>query len=57
MFAAPEAFSEAETELVALALSTPLVRDLRKHLDYWLDRFATDELAIPDATWSVTCGR
>ena len=45
LFAAPDAFPEAEAELVALALSTPLVRDLRKQLDYWLDRLATDELA------------
>jgi Domain of unknown function (DUF222)/HNH endonuclease len=41
---APEAFSEAEGRLVTLALDTPLVRDLRKHLDYWLDQVAADDL-------------
>ena len=41
---APEAFSEAEGRLVTLALDTPLVRDLKKHLDYWLDQVAADDL-------------
>ena len=45
MFVAPEAFTEAEADLVALALETPLIRDLRKQIDYWLDRVARDELA------------
>ena len=42
---APDAFPGAEAELVALAQMTPLVRDLRKQLDYWLDQVATDDLA------------
>lgn len=41
---APVQFGEAEGELVALAMDTPLVRDLRKQLDYWLDRVAPDDL-------------
>jgi len=41
---APEAFTEAEGHLVALALDTPLVRDLKKQLDYWLDQVAADDL-------------
>lgn len=41
---APEPFDEAEGELVALAMATPLVRDLRKQLDYWLDEVAPDDL-------------
>ena len=45
MGTAPDAFPEAEAELVALAQMTPLVRDLRKQLDYWLDLVATDDLA------------
>ena len=42
---APDAFTGAEAELVALAQTAPLVRDLRKRLDYWLDQVATDDLA------------
>jgi len=42
---APDAFPGAEADLVALAQMTPLVRDLRKQLDYWLDQVAGDELA------------
>jgi hypothetical protein len=41
---APEAFAGAEDHLVAIALDTPLIRDLRKRLDYWLDQVATDDL-------------
>lgn len=42
---APKEFTKAESELVGLALDTPLVRDLRKCLDYWLDQVARDDLA------------
>lgn len=42
---APEAFARDESDLVAQAKSIPLIRDLRKHLDYWLDRVAGDLLA------------
>jgi Domain of unknown function (DUF222)/HNH endonuclease len=42
---APEAFAESEQDLVALALDTPLTRDLRRRLDYWLDSVASDDLA------------
>jgi hypothetical protein len=45
-FRAPDAFAEAEATLVELALDTPLIRDLRKRLDYWLDQAARDELAV-----------
>jgi len=41
---APEAFGEAEGHLVTLALDSPLVRDLKKQLDYWRDRVAADDL-------------
>ena len=41
---APDAFTEAESDLVAVALDTPLIRDLKKRLDYWLDQVATDDL-------------
>jgi hypothetical protein len=41
---AVEAFDAAEGYLVELALDTPLVRDLRKKLDYWLDQVATIDL-------------
>jgi Domain of unknown function (DUF222)/HNH endonuclease len=42
---APERFTEDESELVAIALGTPLIRELRKRLDYWLDRVAKEDLA------------
>jgi hypothetical protein len=42
---APEQFDEAEGDLVGWALETPLTRDLRKKLDYWLSRVAAEELA------------
>jgi hypothetical protein len=45
-FTALEPFSEPEAELVDLARATPLVRDLRKRLDYWLDQVATDDQAL-----------
>ncbi len=45
MFVAPDAFVEAEEDLLALALETPLIRDLRKLIDYWLDTVARDDLA------------
>jgi len=41
---AHEAFREAEGHLVEIALDTPLVRDLRKQLDYWLDQVAATDL-------------
>jgi hypothetical protein len=44
-FAAPEAYDEAENHLVGMAISTPLVRDLHKQVDYWLERVDPDELA------------
>jgi hypothetical protein len=45
-FRAPDAFAAAESTLVELALDTPLIRDLRKRLDYWLDQVAPEELAF-----------
>jgi hypothetical protein len=42
--APPEVFAEAEGRLLQLALETPLVRELRKRLDYWLDQVARDDL-------------
>jgi Domain of unknown function (DUF222)/HNH endonuclease len=42
---APDAYAESEGRLVELALDTPSVRELRKELDYWLDRVAKDDLA------------
>lgn len=42
---APEHFDEAEGELVGWALEIPLIRDLRKKLDYWLSKVAAEELA------------
>jgi len=42
---APEAFAGAEGMLVETAMDTPLVRELRKKLDYWLDQVARDDLA------------
>jgi hypothetical protein len=42
---APDAFSGAEGMLVETAMDTPLVRELRKKLDYWLDQVARDDLA------------
>jgi hypothetical protein len=44
-FRAPDAFAKAEAKLVEMALDTPLIRDLRKRLDYWLDQVAPDDLA------------
>lgn len=41
---APDPFAEAEADLAAIALETPLIRDLQKELDYWLDRVARDDL-------------
>ena len=43
---APERFTEDEAEVVAIAVGTPLIRELRKRLDYWLDQVARDELAV-----------
>jgi hypothetical protein len=39
-----DAFTAAEGHLVELAMDTPLVRDLRKSLDYWLDQVAANDL-------------
>ena len=41
---APDVFAEAEGHLVTVALDTPLIRDLKKQLDYWLDQVAADDL-------------
>lgn len=43
-FVAGNAFSEAEGRLVTLAMDTPLVRDLKKHLEYWLEQVAPVDL-------------
>jgi hypothetical protein len=43
-FLAGDAFSEAEGRLVTLAMDTPLVRDLKKHLEYWLEQVAPVDL-------------
>ncbi len=42
---AHEPFSEDEAGLVEMALDTPLVEDLRKRLNYWLECVAEDDLA------------
>ena len=42
---APEPFIEDEAELVSAALGTPLITELRKRVDYWLDRVARQDLA------------
>lgn len=42
---APEPFAAEEASLVEIALDTPLVSDLRKRLDYWLNSVAEDEQA------------
>ena len=42
---APDPFTRDETELVSVALGTPLIRELRKRVDYWLDRVAREDLA------------
>ena len=44
-----EAFADAESRLVELALDTPLIRDLRKQLDYWLDEWQPT-ISTPTAT-------
>ncbi len=43
-FIAGEAFTEGEGELVTLAMDIPLVRDLKKHLEYWLEHVAPVDL-------------
>jgi Domain of unknown function (DUF222)/HNH endonuclease len=42
---APEPFITDEAELVSTALGTPLITELRKRVDYWLDRVARQDLA------------
>jgi len=42
---APEPFTKDEAELVSAALGIPLIRELRKRVDYWLDRVAREDLA------------
>ena len=42
---APEPFIKDEAELVSAALGTPLITELRKRVDYWLDRVARQDLA------------
>ena len=41
----PDAFTREEGRLVEMAMDTAPVRELRKKLDYWLDRVARDDLA------------
>ena len=41
----PDAFTSEEGRLVEMAMDTAPVRELRKKLDYWLDRVARDDLA------------
>lgn len=43
--AAPDAFGGAEADLIELAGRAPLVRDLKKMLEYWLDTVDREELA------------
>lgn len=43
-FVAGDVFSEAEGRLVTLAMDTPLVADLKKHLEYWLEQVAPVDL-------------
>ncbi|MGH8916373.1 MAG: DUF222 domain-containing protein [Acidimicrobiia bacterium] len=43
-FTASEPFASSEAELVEMAIATPLIRELRKRLDYWLDAVAADDL-------------
>jgi hypothetical protein len=42
---APDAFAVAEADLIQLARRTPLVRDLKKFLEYWLETVDREELA------------
>ena len=42
---ASQQFATDENELVGMALDTPTIRDLRKRLDYWLDRVSKEDLA------------
>ena len=42
---APEPFIKDEAELVSAALATPLITELKKRVDYWLDRVAREDLA------------
>jgi len=43
-FVAGDAFPEAEGWIVTLAMNTPLVRDLKKQLEYWLEQVASVDL-------------
>ena len=51
---APEPFTDDEAELVSAALGTPLITELRKRVDYWLDRVARQDLANKRGGWSGT---
>lgn len=42
---APEPFSEAQAGLVEMAMDTPLVEELRKRLNSWMEYVAEDEIA------------
>jgi hypothetical protein len=43
-FVAGDAFPEAEGWIVTVAMDTPLVRDLKKQLEYWLEQVAPVDL-------------
>ena len=45
MAVSPDAFTREEGRLVEVAMDTAPVRELRKKLDYWLDRVAREDLA------------
>ncbi|MEX0796467.1 MAG: DUF222 domain-containing protein [Acidimicrobiia bacterium] len=42
---APEPFSKEQAGLVEMAMDTPLVDELRKRLNYWMECVAEDEIA------------
>lgn len=44
-YLAPDPFTAQEGDLVEIAMDTPLVRDLRKRLDYWIQEVAPDDQA------------
>ncbi len=45
-FIAGDAFQEEEGRLVTVAMDTPLVRDLKKYLEYWLEQVAALDLSM-----------
>jgi hypothetical protein len=42
---APEPFADEQAGLVEMAMDTPLVEELRKRLNYWMECVAEDEIA------------